>query len=62
MEELVSTQAALWFSPSRECIFGSPAESILQIAPEHNSDLIVLGLGASASAACTVKCGRSLET
>jgi len=45
MEELVSSQAALWFSPSRECIFGSPAESILQIAPEHNSDLIVLGLG-----------------
>jgi len=31
-------------SPEPLVHFGSPAESILQIASEHNSDVIVLGV------------------
>jgi nucleotide-binding universal stress UspA family protein len=44
LQHLVPEEAALWFSPEPLVHFGSPAESILQIATENNSDLIVLGV------------------
>jgi hypothetical protein len=43
-QHLVPEEAALWFSPEPLVHFGSPAESMLQIATEHRSDLIVLGV------------------
>lgn len=47
--ELVPQDAKLWSRPQPTIRFGDPAERILEVAEEHDSDLIVLGIRGTAS-------------
>lgn len=43
LEKMVPAASALWCEPEFEVRFGSPAEEILRMARDKNSDLIVMG-------------------
>jgi nucleotide-binding universal stress UspA family protein len=47
--ELVPQDAKLWSRPQLTIRFGDPAERTLEVAEEHDADLIVLGIRRTAS-------------
>lgn len=49
LSELLPQEAALWCEPELIIEEGEPAETILRVAAEQHSDLIVLGVRHSAS-------------
>ncbi len=51
LEKMVPAASALWCEPEFEVRFGSPAEEILRLAREKNSDLIVMGARAGSGLA-----------
>ncbi len=49
LREMVPSDADLWCEPEFVVAFGSPADSILQVAADRQADLIVLGVRRSAN-------------
>jgi nucleotide-binding universal stress UspA family protein len=47
--ELVPQDAKLWSRPRPKIRFGDPAQRILEVAEEHDADLVVLGIRRTAS-------------